>query len=124
MQTDNNSTHTHEHAPPKPKTNIQIFILLGGSVLVSFVMVVISMFLYNQSGASQLDLSLPGLQEERIRAQQTKRYDDFGSTGRLDEKSLSQFDKLYKEQQQDIKRAGAGFDNTPLGDDKLGISVQ
>ena len=99
-------------------------VLITGAVLVSFVLVLVSMYLYNMSGAAQLDLSLPGLQEERERAQQTKRYDGFSSTGNLDEKALNQCDELYKKQQADIQKDINGFDATPLEDGQLGIKVE
>lgn len=100
------------------------FIMVGMSVAASLALVVVAMYLYNMSGAAQLDLSLPGLQEERTRAQQTKRYDDFAATGKLDNSALKQFDELYTHQQADIKHDTSGFDTRPLGDDQLGISVQ
>ncbi|MBH1980641.1 hypothetical protein I8H83_03085 [Candidatus Saccharibacteria bacterium] len=98
--------------------------LITGAVLVSLILVLMSMYLYNMSGAAQLDLSLPGLQEERIRAQQAKRYDGFNAAGKLDQKAFDQFDELYKKQQADIQKDINGFDSTPLEDGRLGIKVE
>lgn len=92
--------------------------------MVSLGLVVVAMYLYNMSGAAQLDLSLPGLQEERVRAQQAKRYDDFAPTGKLDSSALKQFDELYTHQQTDIRQDTRDFGTKPLDDDQLGISVQ
>ena len=100
------------------------FVMVGAAVAVSLMLVVVAMYLYNMSGAAQLDLSLPGLQEERVRAQQAKRYDDFAPTGALDSSALKQFDELYTHQQADIQQDTSKFDTKPLDDDQLGISVQ
>lgn len=98
--------------------------LISGAVLISFVLVLVSMYLYNMSGAAQLDLSLPGLQEERLRAQQAKRYDGFSAAGKLDAKAFKQFDELYKKQQADLQKDINGFDSTQLEDEQLGIKVE
>lgn len=111
-------------AAKRPRGKNAFFLMVGMSVVASLGLVVVAMYLYNMSGAAQLDLSLPGLQEERIRAQQSKRYDDFAPTGKLDSSTLKQFDELYKHQQTDIKHDTGGFDTKPLDDDQLGISVQ
>ena len=113
---------SEETSPTPKKTWIKFpFVaLIAASIAVALGLVMVSMYLYNMSGAAQLDLSLPGLQEE----QQVKRYDGFNATGKLDEESLKQFDELYKKQKADINRDGKEFDVTVLNNDKLGISVE
>ena len=117
---------SEETSPTPKKTWIKFpFVaLITASIVVALGLVMVSMYLYNMSGAAQLDLSLPGLQEERLRAQQVKRYDGFNATGKLDEESLKQFDELYKKQKADINRDGKEFDVNVLNNDRLGISVE
>lgn len=113
-----------QEAAKKLHSKKPFLVLITGAVIVSLLLVLVSMYLYNMSGASKLDLSLPGLQEERVQAQQTKRYDGFSATGQLDEKALDQFDELYKKQQADLQKDINAFDSVPLGDDQLGIKVE
>lgn len=108
----------------KPRFKVSFIMMIAGSIITALLLVIVSMYLYNKSGAAQLDLSLPGLQEERQRAQQTKRYDDFSQTGKLDSQALTQFDNFYSRQQADILRDRSGFDPATLGDQPLGIQVE
>lgn len=114
----------HDTAHSQTSLKAPFFVLVAGAIAVSLGLVVVSMYLYNMSGAAQLDLSLPGLQQEAARAQQSKRYDDFAPAGKINSRALQQFDELYTHQQQDIQRDTQDFTTKPLDDDQLGISVQ
>lgn len=120
MQTDD----TAQEAAKKLHSKKPFLVLITGAVVMSLLLVLVSMYLYNMSGAAKLDLSLPGLQEEREQAQQTKRYDGFSAAGKLDEKAFNQFDELYKKQQTDLQKDINGFDSTQLEDEPLGIKVE
>ena len=98
--------------------------MIGGSIIVSLLLVTLSMYLYNLSGAAQLDLSLPGLQDQRLQAQQAKRYNDFGASGRLNQQALDQFDDMYRHQREDIGKDQTGLADKQITDEYLEIKVE
>ena len=102
---------------------VSFAVVILGAVIIASLLVVLSMYLYNRSGASQLDLSLPGLQEERLQAQQTGEYDKFRASGELDEEALDYFEGIYIKQQDMILEDHNGFDPARLSDETLEIQV-
>lgn len=80
----------------------QFMVFVAGSILIAFVMVVVAMKAYGDSGASQVDLSRPAY--ESIRAQATKDRTDieFSSLGPLDSSAYDQFEKIYTERAKKI----------------------
>ncbi len=98
--------------------------MITGSVIVSLLLVILSMWLYNLSGAAQLDLSRPGYQDVRAKAQQSQPFEGFDSTGALDSTSLDAFENLYRKQQQDINQKDKRFDAASLDDAHLEIHVE
>lgn len=104
----------------KNRHSFLIFITL--SIVIAFGIVVISMFMYNSSGAAQLDLSRPGYIS--VRSQATTNSDDFQnfpSTGAIDKNDMNDFKVLYDKQTQRVKSVDA-FGGDPLSPDALGIS--
>ena len=98
-----------------------IFITL--SSLIASVVVVISMMMYNSSGAAQLDLSRPGYVS--VRSQATTNSDDFQnypSTGKIGTDDMNDFKTLYGKQSQRVKTVDA-FGGDPLSPDALNISA-
>lgn len=116
----NNSGDTEVTVQQKPL----LLFLITGAIVVSLFLVTVSMWLYNMSGAAQLDLSRPGYQNIRAKAQQTAPFTGFESTGVLDEKALDSFDKLYQRQKAAISKSNDGFGPTPLSNETLGIQVE
>lgn len=73
----------------------RFFVLIVGVILLSFVLVCISLSLYNSSGAAQIDLSRPGYQSIQKEASRGQVNDSFPSTGKLDKNAFDSFDKMY-----------------------------
>lgn len=73
-------------------------VLITGVLVVSCTLIAVAMRLYITSGASQVDISTPAFQSVREQAaEDAKRStnDAFPANGKLDEKSLKEFDKSY-----------------------------
>ena len=98
-------------------------VVIAGAIIIAILLVILSMYLYDRSGASQLDLSLPELQEERLKAQQMRDYDTFRASGELDEEALDYFEQIYMKQQDTILEDHNGFDPARLSDETLEIQV-
>ena len=98
--------------------------MITASIVLSLGLVVFSMYLYNESGAAQLDLSRPGYQDVRGRVQQPVRFDGFDATGELDEASLKKFDQLYQQQQDIVRKNSAGFNPFAIDNERLDIHVE
>lgn len=111
-------------ATKRPKwSEVSFAMVIVGAIITALLLVVLSMYLYNRSGAAQLDLSLPGLQEERLEAQRVKDYDKFRASGELDEEALDYFEEIYMKQQDAILEDHNGFDPSRLSDKALEIQV-
>lgn len=107
----------------KKQFKVTLAVMIAGAILIASLLVLLSMHLYNRSGAAQLDLSLPGLQEQRIQAQSTERFETFSASGALDEDALSQFNQIYTGQQSALSRDKNGFNPELLDDEALNIQV-
>jgi hypothetical protein len=73
----------------------RFLLLIAGVIMISFLMVLIGMYLYNTSGAAQVDLSRPGYQSIQREASRDTTDDSFASTGKLDKDAFDSFDKMY-----------------------------
>lgn len=120
MQQNNHSPMS----PPVHKSKQTLAYMIAGSIVISLLLVTLSMWLYNLSGAAQLDLSRPGYQGVRAKAQQSEQFDGFDATGKLDEESLKKFDKQYKQQQSAIRKNSEGFNPFTVDNEHLGIHVE
>ncbi len=125
MQPHNPHPHAPADATPAPRViKFQFALLIAGSIVISLVLVTVGMYLYNESGAAQLDLSRPGYQDVRSQAQQAERFDGINATGDVDSETLKKFDELYTEQQAEILKRKDGFSSSHLSDKYLEIEVQ
>lgn len=80
-------------------------LLIAGVLIISCVLISIAMQLYVTSGASQVDISTPGMQSVREQASEEAKKsanDAFPSNGKLDKKSLSEFDESYRKHVEQI----------------------
>lgn len=105
------------------------FIVLA--IVVAGILMGVSLWLYNESGAAQLDLSRPSYQAareesarkekaEKEKAEKEKRTkEDFSADGNVDEKALEEFRGIYKARLNKIK--ANAFRPDPLSDDSLHI---
>lgn len=112
--------HNHE-AIVKPWYRSELFLFIGGSLVVAFVLVVVSMFIYVSSGASLLDASRPGYLSVQ-KDISDKAFESFPSSGSVTSDTLSDFDKLYQKQIQSVMGDDA-FNGSALGDEALGINI-
>jgi hypothetical protein len=101
----------------------RFLILIILSIVISLFLVVISMSLYNSSGAAQLDLSRPGYKSV---VSQAVDYDNsfqaYPATGTIDANAINSFKTLYSKQATNTKVVDA-FGGDPLNPDALGISA-
>lgn len=107
----------------KARFRVTFVMMIAGAITIALLLVLVSMYLYGRSGAAQLDLSLPGLQEQRMKAQATERFEAFSASGPLDERALDQFSQIYTAQQSAIEQDKNGFEPDELSDEKLNIQV-
>lgn len=101
----------------------RFMILIAGSIITSFILVIIGMTIYNSSGAAQLDLSRPGYKS--VRAQSItgdNNLQKFPDTGTITQTTIDDFQKIYTQQADKIKAADA-FNGDPLSPDALGLTV-
>ncbi len=73
----------------------RFLVLIAGVIMLSFIMVIIGMYIYNTSGAAQVDLSRPGYQSVQKEASRDTTDDSFASTGKLDKEAFNSFDSMY-----------------------------
>jgi hypothetical protein len=104
----------------KPWYRKELFIFIGGSIIVAFFLVVISMALYTSSGASLLDLSRPGYKSVQKEVNDTDNFEAFSSDGTVTKATLDQFQQLYQKQVKPVVNS-IDFDSAPLGDQALSI---
>lgn len=98
----------------------RFMILVGATIAISLVLVVLSMWLYTSSGASQLDLSRPGYVSVREQVDGSNQFKDFSATGPVTDTTIDEFTALYDEQ---VKRVGedGGFGSQVLSNKALSI---
>ncbi|NLA43060.1 hypothetical protein GX865_02800 [Candidatus Saccharibacteria bacterium] len=99
--------------------------VIASAILTSLILVSVSLVLYNQSGAAQLDLSRPSFQAVRSKAQQSEPFNGFeASSGPLNEKDLGRFERLYIKKNSEMHSYSEDFSPNPLSDKSLGIVVR
>ena len=101
----------------------KFMVLVLGTILVSLGLVGVSLYLYNNSGAAQLDLSRPGYQSVRQQADRATDFDSFSSVGALDQSSMNKFRSLYNKQLQDVTAVDS-FGGDVMSDKALSIDAQ
>ncbi len=70
-------------------------VLIVGVILTSLLLVSVGLGLYYSSGASQVDLSLPGFHSIQKEASRGNVDDSFPATGKLDDKAFKLFESKY-----------------------------
>lgn len=100
----------------------KFMVLVGAVIVIALCLTSLSLWLYNSSGAVQLDLSRPGLEKAREQASQAKDFAGFPVSGQLDAEATKEFRELYDEQ---LKKATAidAFGGDVLSDKALGIEA-
>jgi hypothetical protein len=98
----------------------KFMMLIGGTITISLILVVIALILYNTSGAAQLDLSRPGYQSVRDKADRSEDDTNFSSTGPLDKDSLTKFRILYNSKMKEVNAVDA-FGGDIMSDKALSL---
>lgn len=113
-------TDAHKASAPAYRSDIVLFIT--GSVAIAFVLVMVSMALYNSSGAAQLDLSRPGYKSVQDQVSRTDNFESFPATGPVTNAILDQFRNLFDRQVKPVDNADA-FSPAALEDQALSIDA-
>ena len=108
----------------------KLIVFIIGALLITFSLIGISLWMYEQFGTAQLDLSRPSLQEAREQAkkdaEREKREkaeaENFDSTGEIDSKTFKKFENLYDKSLNRLK--GDFFGENALSDETLNINNQ
>lgn len=117
---DQNTEATINEPSFKDRHNFLLFIV--ASIVIALVVVIISMTMYNGSGAAQLDLSRPGYVSVRSRVDTSDSdFQTYPSNGAINKSVINDFQSLYNKQAQKVKDVDA-FGGDPLSPDTLGIS--
>ena len=107
---------------------IPLAIFIGGALAIASIMVGVSLWMYEEFGTAQLDLSRPSLQEARDQAkkqadreklEQAQR-ETFETEGAIDSKTLEKFEKLYSNEMEKLN--GEFFTVTDLSDETLNLT--
>lgn len=97
----------------------RFLVLIAGTITVSVVITLVSLSLYNSSGAAQVDLSRPGYQSIRKEASENNDPEDtFDSTGSLDGQVITDFQKIYDKHANQVIGVDS-FSPDALSDDSL-----
>lgn len=108
-----------KEGPLSSKQRFMIFIAIA--IFVTFLLVTISIVLYNVSGTAQLDLSRPGYKGVSAGSiQKDSGLKKFPSSGAITQATIDEFKKIYDQQATNIKSADA-FIGDPLSPEALGI---
>lgn len=99
----------------------RFMVLVGGTIVVSLLLVGVALGLYNSSGAAQLDLSRPGYVSVREQVDSPASFESYPSTGMIDRAALQQFDQLYKRQAQQATDVDS-FGGDVMTDEALSIA--
>ncbi len=115
-----NELSDHDESAVKPWYRSELFMFIGGSLIVAFILVLISMALYESSGAAQLDLSRPGYKSVRNEVDQSDTFEGFSASGPVTRTVIDQFQTLYQKQVKAVTGKDA-FSSNVLEDQALGI---
>jgi len=120
MEKSNISTENHEYSFIEKHS---FFIFIALSTFIAAFVVVVSMIMYNGSGAAQLDLSRPGYVSVRSQAKtDSTDFQNYSSTGKIEKSDINEFKTLYDKQAQRVKVVDA-FGGDPLSPEALNISA-
>lgn len=116
----NEAAPTPEIQVAKPWYRKELTIFVGGSILVAFLLVVMSLAIYTSSGDALLDASRPGFKSIQKEVNQSDNFEAFSTDGPVDSSTIDQFQQLYTKQVQSVGNSSV-FDNSALSDQALGI---
>jgi len=96
----------------------RLSLLLIITVLIALVMTVVSVVIYNSTGAAQLDLSRPGYRSVSDKVEKTDEIDTYSAIGPVNKDTIQEFMRLYDAQASKAKAIDA-FNGDPLNPEVL-----
>ena len=96
----------------------RFLVLVGATIIISFVLVVVSMTIYNVSGSAQLDLSRPGYISVSDQVERDDMIDSYSAFGPINDDTVKEFTDLYDAQAVKAKAIEA-FNGDPLNPEVL-----
>ena len=99
----------------------RFMLLIIGTILISFVLVCISISIYQVSGSAQLDLSRPGYLSVSGKVDKTDPVADYSSFGPVNTQTVNEFTEIYDKQAKKAKAVDA-FNGDPLNPEVLEFS--
>jgi len=96
----------------------RLSLLLIITVCIAVMMTVISVVIYNSTGAAQLDLSRPGYRSVSDQVEKNDPIDTYSSSGPVNKETIEEFMKLYDAQATKAKAVDA-FNGDPLNPEVL-----
>lgn len=96
----------------------RLSLLLIMTVAIALVMTVISVVIYNTSGAAQLDLSRPGYRSVSSQVKKSDDIDTYSASGPVNTETIQEFIDLYDAQAKKAKAVDA-FNGDPLNPEVL-----
>lgn len=116
----NESTPELETPVAKPWYRKELTLFVGGSIVVAFLLVLVSLAIYTSSGDALLDASRPGFKSIQKEVNQSDNFEAFSTDGPVDGGTIDQFQQLYTKQVRSVGDSSV-FDNSALSDQALGI---
>lgn len=101
----------------------RFLVLVGGTIAISTILVIISLTIYNVSGAAQLDLSRPGYISVSDQVERDNQIDSYSSFGPVNQETVNEFIELYEKQAEKAKAIEA-FNGDPLNPEVLEFGEQ
>ena len=107
----------------------QFGLFIAGSLVVTAILLGVSLWMYNEFGTAQLDLSRPSLQEARDQAKRDAekakneaQTSGFSGEGEINTTVLNEFEKLYSEKLNKLE--GDFFGEGALSDETLNLTSE
>lgn len=96
----------------------RLSLLLIVTVSIAIIMTIISVVIYNSTGAAQLDLSRPGYRSVSDKVIREDTIDPYSSSGEVNKEVIKEFMRLYDQQADKAKKVDA-FNGDPLNPEVL-----
>ena len=96
----------------------RLSLLLIITVVIALCLTVVSVVIYNVSGAAQLDLSRPGSRSVSDQVDKESKIDEYSASGSVNKETIEEFMKLYDTQAAKAKAVDA-FNGDPLNPEVL-----
>ena len=96
----------------------RLSLLLIITVVIALCLTVVSVVIYNVSGAAQLDLSRPGYRSVSDQVDKESKIDGYSASGSVNKETIEEFMKLYDTQAAKAKAVDA-FNGDPLNPEVL-----